>query len=257
MVAKNKRRVNGADEYYYEEEYEPSFNKASNESDNSLLFLGGLIGLAGLTDILGTLSPVELEEVRSTFSEGAITATEEAASFDIPGIGNISEFMPDSNEAIALIHDAENLSPEELSHLEQMMEEAKQYGRMSDPKTAENITFNNQSSIAEQAGQFGYHESSVQGNLEVAKNEGILFPWVSVGDDNVCDECLELEADGPYPADDYPESPHYGDRCNEPFPDPSIALSGEVEDENKYSFDEPLPTSLGFGKLEVEKAVES
>lgn len=223
MVTKKKRKVN-EDEYYYKEEYESTFNQASNESDNSLLFLGGLVGLAGMTDILGTLSQSELEEVRSTFTEEAAT------TFEIPGIVDVTEFMPGADEAMGLVRDAENLTPEEFNHLNQMMEEAKQYGRMSDPKTAENITFRNESARADAIGQFGYHESSVQGNLSMAAGEGIFFPWVSVGDDNVCDDCLDLEAGGPYPADNYPESPHYGDRCNEPFPDPIILLPGEVDD---------------------------
>jgi len=248
MVVKKRRKVDEEELIFFEEEYEPSFNQASNQSDNSLLFLGGLIGLAGLTDVLGTLSPTELEGVRGTITEEAAT------SFEIPGIGEVSEFMPNADEAIGLIRDAENLSPNELSHLNQMMEEGKQYGRVSDPKTAENITFNNESRITEQIGQFGYHESSVQGNLDTAAMEGILFPWVTVGDENVCDDCLEMEANGPYPANNYPEAQHYGDRCNEPFPDPIIALPGDVEDENKYTFDEPLPTSLGFDKLDIKKS---
>jgi|GEM_PF-2807927 len=249
MVVKKRRKVDEEEEIFFEEEYEASFNQASNQSDNSLLFMGGLIGLVGLTDVLGTLSQSELEGVRFTFTEEAAT------SLEIPGIGEVSEFMPNADEAIGLIRDAENLSPNEMAHLNQMMEEGKQYGRMSDPKTAENITFNNESQKLEHVGQFGYHESSVQGNLDTAAMEGILFPWVSQGDDNVCLDCSDLEEGSPYPANDYPEAPHYGCRCNEPFPDPIIALPGDVEDENKYTFDEPLPTSLGFDKLDIQKSI--
>jgi hypothetical protein len=221
MVVKNKHRVNGRVEYYFEEEYEPSFNQATNESDHSLLFLGGFAGLIGLTSVLGTLSPTELEEIESTTITGA------AASFSIPGIGNISKLMPEANTG--LISDAKNLTPNELSHLKQMMEEGRQYSRISDPRTAENITYNNTINRAERIGQFGYHESSVQGNLDLAGKEGILYPWETSGDGNVCSDCQDLEDNGPYPADYYPKAPHYGCRCNEPFPDPVISLSGEAE----------------------------
>lgn len=221
MVTRVRRhQINPDDEEAeFREDYEPSFNNASNESDNSLLFLGGLVGLTAILGVLGTVSSSDYEMLET------LTPTSEAAA----DLGYASEFLQDYQ--MMELEVAEKLIPDDLTHLNQMMEEGKQYGRMSDPKTAENITYNNSSNISERIGQFGYHEASVQGNLEVAKNEGILFPWVSVGDNNVCDECLELEADGPYPADDYPESPHYGDRCNEPFPDPIIALSGDTETE--------------------------
>lgn len=220
MVTRVRRhQINPDDEEAeFREDYEPSFNNASNESDNSLLFLGGLAGLTAILGVLGTLSTTDYEML-----ETLTPATEATADF-----GYASEFLQDYQAAELEV--AEKLVPEDLTHLNQMMEESKQYGRMSDPKTAENLTFNNQSNIAERVGQFGYHESSTQGSLNTAAMEGVYFPWVTVGDANVCEDCLDMEANGPYPADDYPEAQHYGDRCNEPFPDPIIALPGEVED---------------------------
>lgn len=233
MVRRKQLSEEELEEEEFEEEYETSLNKASNESDNSLLFLGGLAGLAGLTSIISTLSSEEMAEV---LAETGFTESAEVV-FELPGMGDVSEFMPKVEDVILEIQQAETLAPEELSHLQQMMEDAKQYGRMSDPKTAENITYNNQSQIAEKIGQFGYHESTVQGNVGVAAGEGVMFPWTTCEDnDNCssdtppCDDCEDLKADGPYPADNYPEAPHYFDRCNEPFPDPIVALTGYVSE---------------------------
>jgi hypothetical protein len=41
----------------------------------------------------------------------------------------------------------------------------------------------------------------------------LVADWVSQGDDRVCDECLELEANSPYSVLAWPESPHFGCRC--------------------------------------------
>ena len=41
----------------------------------------------------------------------------------------------------------------------------------------------------------------------------IKIPWVTVGDENVCDECESLESEGPFSIWDYPAYPHFGCRC--------------------------------------------
>lgn len=219
MVLRRKLTDEELEDEEFEEEYESLFNKASNESDNSLLFMGGLIGLTGLTSVIGNLTGEQLETLQAETG----TVAGESVSFEIPGIGEVSDFMPDAEDAILEIQHAENLAPEELSQLTQMMEDAKQYGRMSDPKTAENITFNNQSTIAEKMGMFGSVEADKQGRLQCYADQPVLIPWETAGDENVCEDCEELAARGPYSPENYPEAPHYGCRCGPG--DPILDLS--------------------------------
>lgn len=219
MVLRRKLTDEELEEEEFEEEYESLFNKASNQSDHSLLFMGGLIGLVGLTSVIGNLTGEQLETLEAETG----TVTGETVSFEIPGIGDVTEFVPGAEDAIREIQHAENLAPEELAQLDQMMEDAKQYGRMSDPKTAENLTFNNQSTIAEKMGMFGSVEADKQGRLQCYADQPVLIPWVTAGDENVCEDCEELAARGPYRPENYPEAPHYGCRCGPG--DPILDLS--------------------------------
>jgi len=217
-MVRRKKRVDLEDEYEFEEEYDSTFNKASDESDNSLLFIGATAGIIALTDILGSLSSTEMETV--------LASTGETSTATIESLDYITAIIPE--QSLPAIEQAVTFSPEELSHLNQMMEEAKQYSRMMDPNTVENISFSNQSRIADQMGMFGGVEAEKNGKLEAYYNESVLIPWVTVGDDSTCEDCLELEAKGPYRPDEFPEPPHYGCRC-EPG-DPIIILPGEVDD---------------------------
>ena len=40
---------------------------------------------------------------------------------------------------------------------------------------------------------------------------------------NTCGECLDL-ASSTYSPENYPEPPHYGCQCNDPFPEPIITF---------------------------------
>jgi len=68
-------------------------------------------------------------------------------------------------------------------------------------------------------GLSGFVESNKAGMLSVYAAGGILLgeviyvEWVSAGDDQVCDDCDELEAGSPYAVNDYPATPHPGCRC--------------------------------------------
>ena len=228
MVQRRKKTDAELEEEEFEEEYDSIFNKASTGSDNSFLFIGGLAGLAALTGVIGTLSTTELEEVR--LERETVTAVEIPTVETEPITNFLSENTPEIDNAIQVISDAENLAPEELSHLTQMMEEGKQYGRASDPKTAENITFNHQSQIAEQTGMFGGVEAEKQGRLQCYADQPVIIPWVTCEDDGtcdsdgpVCDDCLDLRDEGPYSAANFPEAPHYGCRCKPG--DPILDLS--------------------------------
>jgi len=110
----------------------------------------------------------------------------------------------------------------DITHLNGMIGEAKAQNIISARPYAENIAFQNEQNIADKMGMFGGIEAEKQGSLTESYGLGVVFPWVTQGDESVCEDCADLESGGPYPADDYPEPPHFGCRCNDPFPDPEI-----------------------------------
>ncbi|MEN6620855.1 MAG: hypothetical protein ABFD50_04845 [Smithella sp.] len=225
-MVQRKKKVDPEDEYEFEEEYDSNFNKASDEADNALLFIGATAGILAITDLLGSLSSSEMETLMAEAGETSTTTME--------SLDYITSSLPE--QSLPALEQAVTLSPEELSHLEQMMEEAKQYSRMMDPKTVENIAFDHQSRIADQMGMFGGTEAEKQGQLEAYYNESVLIPWWTCEDTDtcdsdgpVCDDCLQLRDEGPYRPDEFPEPPHYGCRCGPG--DPIIILPGEVADD--------------------------
>lgn len=42
----------------------------------------------------------------------------------------------------------------------------------------------------------------------------LIGDWVTVGDENVCEDCLDLEARSPYSVLEWPDEPHFGCRCS-------------------------------------------
>ena len=117
----------------------------------------------------------------------------------------------------------------EIDQYQQLLDELNQYGRIEDPETQEYKYWQWQQDIADKIGSFGDLESQKQGDLDLYKGQQVMIPWVTAGDDNVCEDCAELEANGPYPPDEFPEPPHYGCRCNDPMADPVITSPEDVE----------------------------
>lgn len=56
--------------------------------------------------------------------------------------------------------------------------------------------------------------------------EDLYLNWVTMGDDLVCEECLEYEAGSPYPVDLFPHIPHPFCRCQ---PEPCDADGNPVD----------------------------
>ncbi|KYC51666.1 MAG: hypothetical protein AMQ22_01227 [Candidatus Methanofastidiosum methylothiophilum] len=88
-------------------------------------------------------------------------------------------------------------------------------------------------------GMFGFLESDKAGYLQAALllSVGITeltmkIPWVTMGDANVCSDCLAREAEGPYYPEDYPEDQHYGERC---VPGEPVFFKGVLEDVWDYA----------------------
>lgn len=107
----------------------------------------------------------------------------------------------------------------ELESFRQLGEQIKHLGRIEDPRTIEMRAFKNAEQISDMLGMFGDFEAWKSGMLdrylqyENMLNARIMIPWVTMGDENVCNDCLELEANGSYSPDEYPEPPHFGCRC--------------------------------------------
>lgn len=105
------------------------------------------------------------------------------------------------------------LSKDDITQYQNLQNELSMYGRVSDPFTVENIAFNNAQNIQEQIGLFGAVEGQAQGTLDTFRGEDVEIPWETMGDEKVCDDCFQREAEGPYSPDDYPPPQHYMDRC--------------------------------------------
>ena len=100
-------------------------------------------------------------------------------------------------------------------------EPSKKKKKKPDDELDDNIdgAFNESQNRLDLMGLTGYVESNRIGQLSTYIAAGLLLgeviyvEWVSAGDDHVCDDCDELEAGSPYPANSYPSSPHPGCRC--------------------------------------------
>lgn len=81
--------------------------------------------------------------------------------------------------------------------------------------------FNTAQTNLDKAGMYGWIESHKAGQLETFIIAGtilgavIVAPWEEVGDDTVCEECLDLAANGPYSILFWPANPHFGCRCTQ------------------------------------------
>jgi len=67
-------------------------------------------------------------------------------------------------------------------------------------------------------GWYGWFKSNEAGLLatfmmSAAVLGSLVADWVSMGDDRVCEDCLELEANSPYLLTEWPQEPHFGCRC--------------------------------------------
>lgn len=216
-----------------ESDFDSTFTEQENGNERLLLFLSLLTGVTAMGTVWDGLTPTEQE-----------TLIERAAKEYSQYPNKVKEDLSDLLEKTPL-DDTKQLPPEaapnliteeELERYRQLMEETKQYSRMQDPRTVENKAWQQQEEINDKTGMFNYLESLKNGNLDgyiEYQNIGgqILIPWVTQGDSSVCEDCQDLEDSGPYPPDEYPEPPHFGCRCNDPFPDPIIAAPGEVQGE--------------------------
>jgi len=197
-----------------EEEYYPQIHKNSKDVDKRFGWFLLFPPLLASNTIINSLSSSEIAALEGYVeSSGMIRTVGSAATRMASNLPFITE---------STVMESCYLNPLEFQRYSQILAETQQYGRMIDPKTVENIAFRQQQQTLDQVGMFGGVESEKGGVLSVYYGETVLIPWETQGDDSVCDDCLILEAGGPYSPNNFPEPPHYGCRCNDPMPDPIV-----------------------------------
>lgn len=216
MVDKKKQPDNYED-VDYEDDLNSTFNQAQKEQDQNSKWIM-LLALLGATSIISQGSSTESKQViESAVKQNTPTEELEQAT------KTAEEFTKSTGIKVDINITTYTVNPDEVPYYKSLMEEFKQHGRVEDPLTTENLTFRNAQNISEMTGIYGANEATKQGNLSVYKNyQGqIKIPWACTGD-NTCGDCLDLEAEGPYDPDNFPEVPHYKCECNDPMADPIL-----------------------------------
>jgi len=219
-----KKRDIAEDEEYLEEleqeekEFDNYHTRATDEGDNNYLWILTAAGLLGTYLALTSLQP-EGPRDKPTFLESPIEAIETT-----PGAFE-QIYTLEINVDIETEIFSHYFSDEEIAQYQTLSEEIRQYGRLEDPKTIENKAFSDAQRISDMTGSFGNIEGWKAGYLDSAMFYDVKIPWVTAGDDKVCDDCKEKEANGPYYPDEYPEPDHYGCRCGPEEPIVIIAAA--------------------------------
>lgn len=214
---KRKRQlVNDDPEYDLDPYYEDVIEKSDNEN-NWLLSVAGLLGTLLVIETLQPTGSIESPElISSPVSVDDISDKqfEDILRMDVSSGSSIAD--------VAYVY-----SEDELSQLQLITEDIRQLGRLEDPRTVENIEMRWAEQINDKMGMFtdleAYKSGALDVYIEAQVNWGatIKIPWDPTGP-NTCDDCMALVADGPYAPDDFPEPPHFGCQCNDPMPDPVI-----------------------------------
>jgi len=207
-----------------EEEADNAFNKASKDSDKWMAWMFTLAGLGALNVLNNSLNGKEKEAVKSYYISQGRSA--------IGNIGTVTRELPVIERTV--IEEIYYLAPEDLLRYNQILEETLQYNRILDPKTVENLAFNQQQKILDQVGMFGGVESEKQGTLSQYLDEKVVVRWTTCEDNGtcdtdapVCDDCEDLRG-RVFTPEEFPEPPHYGCRCNDPMSEPElISIAGE------------------------------
>lgn len=79
--------------------------------------------------------------------------------------------------------------------------------------------FNTAQSRLDKMGMYGHTHTNMQSYLSALRaganvlDKILIADWVTWGDSHVCDDCQDLEANGPYLLSAWPQEPHFGCRC--------------------------------------------
>jgi len=200
-----------------QDNYDSTYQQVSKDQDQLGDWILAAITLTATGQVLSKLSEKDIEVIKEEITKEASTYLEVTPMQIDEMVANIIPLqevtIPFRTEVFSNFIDEKD-----LSYYQQLSEQFKQYGRIEDPKSVENLHWQNQQSIMDQVGLFGNTESTKYGMLDsfiksnTTSDSIIMIPWVCAGD-NTCEDCLEIEANGPYLPEDYPEPPHYGCEC--------------------------------------------
>lgn len=214
---KRKRQlVNDDPEYDLDPYYDDVIEKSDNEN-NWLLSVAGLLGTLLVIESLQPTGSIESPDLISSpvsVSDISDKQFEDILRMDASSGSSISD--------VAYVY-----SEDELKQFQQLSEELRQFGRLEDPRTLENIDMRWAEQINDKMGMFtdleAYKSGALDVYIEAQVNWGasIKIPWNPTGP-NTCDDCMAMVDEGPYPPDEFPEPVHFGDQCNDPMADPVI-----------------------------------
>jgi hypothetical protein len=216
-----KHQLINDDPDYDLDNYYADTNKKSDLDNNWLIAAAGLLGAAFVTQSLNPTGPIDKPNLVDT----PISVN------DIPEdtFSSIMRMEIDPINIDVSVSKMEYIySQDQLNEYKQLGEDLRQHGRLEDPKSIENTAFRNAEQSNDKMGIFTDMEAYKSGALDNyiwAQTEfgaTIEIPWDPTGP-NTCGECLDLSS-STYNPDNYPEPPHYGCECNDPFPEPVITF---------------------------------
>jgi hypothetical protein len=199
-----------------QDNYDSTYQNVSDEQDKLGDWILAAITLTATGQVLSKLSERDIAIIKEEITKEASTYLEVTPMQIDEMVANIIPLqeieIPFRTEVFSNFIDEKD-----LSYYQQLSEQFKQYGRIEDPKSIENLHWQNQQSIMDQVGLFGNTESSKSGILDTliksndASDSIVMIPWVCAGD-NTCEECAALDGNL-YLPEDYPEPFHYGCEC--------------------------------------------
>lgn len=194
--------LNNQDDGYSEDNDTP-YQKQSNNLDKLLLGLGLIVSVNAVNNVYRELSPKEKELLKNDVKPQQKNR-----------INKIHDTTPSNIDIEAYLT---FFTDEEIQNYKNIAEQLKQQGRIEDPRTVENIAYNNASRISETVSQFGAIESTKQSYLGVMVSNSnddhtLLIPWITAGA-HTCGDCEDLANAGPYLPTNYPAPPHYKCEC--------------------------------------------
>lgn len=196
------------DEELLEDDFENVFNDAYTSNDMDAQQVTGLAAIIAALIVAGKLTGPEKAKL-ATLAE---TGKGRAYIRD----NQLLKLLRLEQPTVKMEISPRVILPEkELLRLQQIYNDTRAYNLVSNPNTIENLAWRNAQNISERTGMYGMIESDKEGLLQVYQNVyvKVLIPWVTAGDDHVCEDCQDLADNGPYPPEDYPEPPHFGCRC--------------------------------------------
>jgi hypothetical protein len=200
-----------------QDNYDSNYQQVSKDQDQLGDWILAAITLTATGQVLSKLPEKDIDVIKEEITRESSTYLEVTPMQIDEMVANIIPLqeieIPFRTEVFSNFIDEKD-----LSYYQQLSEQFKQYGRIEDPNSIENLHWQNQQTILDKVGLFGNNESTKSGILDTyIKNNNysdteIRIPWVCAGE-NTCGDCEDLEAAGPYLPEDYPEPPHYGCEC--------------------------------------------